>query len=223
MQKFLGISAQTDGNSFVGFGFRSDSGSRVLASNIEKGAASASILNNVNARIVDVGHSSVLMNVSAKTIRCGKNCLIYNVVDESNEGICLGDNEVLTGWSHFALNFPDMFKNMVSPFSRLAAHILGVYLPDGRNILMRSSMNVCGGKAWSEKLERNDYTFEDVYKINGDVDVQKVEDLCFVKHQGMIEYLAQCSMKSPHGDVLFSKFCENRLFANSQEFLAPAV
>lgn len=66
--------------------------------------------------------------------------MIYNIVDDSSEGLDVNNGQVLAG----------------------------VFSPDGSQMLMKSTTNIDGGRAWERQLEWNPKTFEDVYKMNAD-------------------------------------------------------
>ena len=123
-----------------------DDASCVLASTVLSGGTiESSVLTNVNAQSVEVS-GSILMNVTARSIK-GKNCIVYNVVDDSEEGLELEDGQVL----------------------------VGVILPSGEKLRMKSSIDTDGGKSWKVKVHDNAHTFEDVYKLNGDANVAELE------------------------------------------------
>lgn len=160
----------------------------VLASQVLDGKISKSVLSNVCSLSVDV-ESSLLMNVSARTIKA-KNCLIYNVADDSEEGINLEDGTVLAG----------------------------VFLPGGEKMIIRSKLDVDGGKFWKEVLECNLHSFEGVYLLNTDVDVRIIES-------EMLEEMNRVASAFRH--ALEGKIREVHRFSvdtsSSQDVLPPAL
>ena len=145
LRRFLGIEADRRAGSSTG-GATVDDASCVLASTILSGGnVKASILTNVNAKSVDVD-SSILMNTTARSIK-GKNVIVYNVVDDTEEGLVLDEGTVL----------------------------VGVILPNGDKITMKSHIDFDGGQKWKEQLPDNKHSFEDVYKLNGNANVSELE------------------------------------------------
>ncbi|MDB3902351.1 hypothetical protein N9362_00175 [bacterium] len=145
LRRFLGIAQDRTAGSTLG-ACKVDANSCVLASKVLAGGdIGSSVLTNVRARDVSVS-DSILMNVTARSIT-GKNCIVYNVVDDSAEGLTLEDGDVL----------------------------VGVILPSGERIRMRSNIKTDGGDAWKEIVHGNARTFEGVYLLNADADVVALE------------------------------------------------
>jgi hypothetical protein len=109
-----------------------DATSVVLSSRILAGTVRSSVCTNVNCNEANID-GTVLMNVTAKKIS-GKGCILYNVVDDSNEGLALPDGTVRAD----------------------------VYMPGAAKIVVMSTMDTDGGKAWKVVLEGNDKSFEEV-------------------------------------------------------------
>ncbi|EKX34779.1 hypothetical protein GUITHDRAFT_119090 [Guillardia theta CCMP2712] len=122
-----------------------DASSVILASDIKSGKIESSVCSRVTAVDVKVS-DSILVNVVAKKI-VGKNCILYNVVDDSEEGIVMEDGEVRAD----------------------------VFIPGKEKIVLRSRLDVDGGKAWKVKLDQNTMSFESVYEANCDVDVVEAQ------------------------------------------------
>jgi len=135
-----------------------DASSVALESKIARGAVSASVLSHVRAVNVDISNS-LLMNVTAKNIRA-HNCVVYNVVDESDEGLILPDGSVFTNVFIPAVNGKGSHK-----------------------LVMSSSTATCGGKVFKQKLTPNPYSFDDVYKLNADVDVAAAYAMSSAAHR----------------------------------------
>uniref|UniRef100_M4BTH2 RxLR effector candidate protein n=1 Tax=Hyaloperonospora arabidopsidis (strain Emoy2) TaxID=559515 RepID=M4BTH2_HYAAE len=127
----------------------------VLNSEIEFGDIKRSVLSGVYAKEVNVT-GSILINVTARSITA-PNCVVYNVTSDEVDGLCLEDGSV----------------------------VVGVLLPDGMKVVMRSNMNVCGGQAWKTVLEENQHSFEKIYELNADANVSKLEKLIQDEHLKM--------------------------------------
>merc|ERR1712137_1248215 len=127
----------------------------VLNSEIEYGDIKRSVLSGVYAKEV-VAEGSILINVTARSITA-PNCVVYNVTSDEADGLCLEEGSV----------------------------VVGVLLPDGKKVVMRSSMNVCGGQAWKTVLEENQHSFENIYELNADANVSKLEKLIQDEHLKM--------------------------------------
>ncbi|KAG7395083.1 hypothetical protein PHYBOEH_004235 [Phytophthora boehmeriae] len=124
----------------------------VLNSQIEVGDIKHSVLSGVCAREVNAD-GSILINVTARSITA-PNCVVYNVTSDEADGLCLEEGSV----------------------------VVGVLLPDGKKVIMRSSMNVCGGKAWKTVLEENEHSFENIYELNATANVSYLEKLIQAEH-----------------------------------------
>ena len=118
------------------------------------GAVRNSILCNVRCRYVDAD-GCILINVTADSIIARPGSIIYNIADESECGLDLSEGQVLTG----------------------------VFANDGSQTVMRSATEIDGGKAWSEHLEWNPKTFEDVYNNNTNADPIALERIIADKHK----------------------------------------
>ena len=130
-------------------------GSICLASKIQSGILNSSIASSVNSTVCNVTNC-ILINVTAKSI-AAKNCVIYNVVDDSDEGIVLPDGAVMTN----------------------------VFLPSKPKLVQMSSVTTDGGKMFKSKITLNQFSFDDVYKMNQSVDVQKAYDIGAAAHDAL--------------------------------------
>lgn len=110
------------------------------------------VLVNVKAPYVDVD-DCVLVNVtSCRPISGKKGGVLYNVADGNSAGaLNCGDGVVRA----------DVFVPEKGG-SRSAG---------AKQIQVRSRLDIDGGKAWKEKVESNDYSFEEVHKMNKEVNV----------------------------------------------------
>ena len=85
-----------------------------------------------------------LINVSAKKVQAD-GAILYNVVDDSDNGVVLGEGDV-------------------------RADIVTV---SGKKITMLTNLKQDSGKAWKVLLEGNTHTFEDIYKMNLGTDISE--------------------------------------------------
>ena len=100
------------------------------------------------------------MNVTAKKVT-GNNCILYNVVDDTEAGLYLPDGTVRAD----------------------------VYLPGQPKIIVMSTLDTYGGKAWKVVLEGNDKSFEDVYKTNGPLDIFDCQKVLVLAKQKVLQTL----------------------------------
>jgi len=137
-----------------------DPASIVLSSKIGAGSVRSSVCTNTNCDEANI-HNSILMNCTLRNVT-GNNCILYNVVDESPAGLSLPDGTVRAD----------------------------VHLPGQPKIIVMSTLDTDGGKAWKVVLEGNDKSFEEVYKTNGPLDImecQKVMELAKNKLVGELK------------------------------------
>lgn len=139
---------------------KSDTLSVISFSSLEKADITKSVINNACCRSL-VSDTSILVNVTANSIKTGKNCLIYNVLDDSEEGLVLADNEVL----------------------------VGIFDGDGKQRLIRSTLAYDGGKYWKEAITKDQPSFETIYKENLSADVNEIEQIMMKKHHTEIKRL----------------------------------
>ena len=136
-----------------------DAGSVVLASKISAGSVRRSVCTNTNCDEAVIS-DTVLMNVTAKKVT-GNNCILYNVVDDTEAGLSLPDGTVRAD----------------------------VYLPGQPKIIVMSTLDTDGGKAWKVVLEGNDKSFEDVYKTNGPLDISECQKVLVLAKQKVLQTL----------------------------------
>jgi hypothetical protein len=60
--------------------------------------------------------------------------------------------------------------------------LVGMELPNGEKIQMKSHLSVDGKTAWDEAIKGNAYSFGGVYKANGTADPAKIEQSYLVDH-----------------------------------------
>jgi len=123
-----------------------DGVSRTFATKAKSGSISTSVLSNVQTSDIQV-EGAIVVNCVAKSIKAGKGAILYNLVDDSDAGIVAGEGEV----------------------------IVAVTDESGESMLLKSRMDIDGGKAWKQKLDMNELSFEDVHKKNRDANIGEIE------------------------------------------------
>jgi len=118
-----------------------DDASVILSSTIKAGSVKDSLCTRVTVNSLEA-EGSILVNVCAKKV-VAKNCILYNVIDDSEDGIVMPDGGVRAD----------------------------VFMPGHDKVVIKSTMETDGGKAWKVCVEGNSKSFEDVYKANGSVDI----------------------------------------------------
>jgi len=86
------------------------------------------------------------VNCAAKKITAGKGCILYNLIDDSEGGIVATDGQVMVAVTDEA----------------------------GSSKLLQSRMDIDGGKAWKQKLDVNEMSFEDVHKSNKNANIREI-------------------------------------------------
>lgn len=124
----------------------------VLNCEFAQGSIAHSVLSGVCAREVNA-EGSILINVTARTISA-PHCVVYNVTCDEAEGLVLEEGAVL----------------------------VGVLLPNGEKVVMRSNLETCGGEAWKTILEENEHSFESIYELNAHANVSQLEKLIQDQH-----------------------------------------
>jgi hypothetical protein len=116
-------------------------------------ASSGCIANSCLAKVSATelhAEGAVLANVRARKIVAARGAVAYNIVDESEEGITLAENEVRVGVFTLDADLPyfEMKSNVAE---------------------------VDGGKKFQERVCGNQYSFQEVYDLNVGVDVLACE------------------------------------------------
>jgi hypothetical protein len=140
LRQFLGLS---DTERVVGSTMSStvvDESSCVLSCSSNSGTVATSCLSNVTTLSLDV-ESSLLVNVTAKRISA-KSALLYNVVDESEEGIVIGEGQARAD-----------------------------VLIRGERVILLCDIEHDGRVSWKVTLPNNTMSFEEVWKSNQTQDV----------------------------------------------------
>ncbi|GMI07536.1 hypothetical protein TrLO_g8252 [Triparma laevis f. longispina] len=145
LRAFLGIDSRLM-NSDCG-GANIDEVSHIFSSTIKGGDISSSVISSVKSSGVEA-QGAILVNVSAKKIKAAPGSIAYNIIDSSEEGITLGEGDVLVG----------VFDN------------------DGNVTNIRSNVSIDGGKMWNEAVQGNQLSFEALHTANKNSDVTAIED-----------------------------------------------
>ena len=91
---------------------------------------------------------AIIVNCVAKKIKAGKGAILYNLIDDSLEGIAAEPGEIMVSVTNEA----------------------------GESMLLKSRMDIDGGKAWKIKLDMNEMSFEDVHeKKNKDANIREIQ------------------------------------------------
>merc|ERR1712154_17206 len=145
MMKFFNITSRQMNSTVKNV--QMDQYSCIFSSKLSSCSITKSLLANVQASHVQASNS-IIVNCTAKNIVAPNRCILYNVADDSQEGIILTkEGEVL----------------------------VSVVDESGNTMLLRSNLDICGGKAWKTILDGNTLSFEDVHSLNINVDVVKIE------------------------------------------------
>ena len=124
-----------------------DESSCVFGSVIKSGTISNSAIAGVQSPHVEAD-GAIIVNCVAKKIVAGKGAILYNLIDTSDDGIVAAPGDV----------------------------IVEVTEESGDSMILKSSMDIDGGKAWKQKLDMNEMSFEDVHKKNKDSNVTAIEE-----------------------------------------------
>ncbi|KAL7581150.1 hypothetical protein ACA910_005943 [Epithemia clementina (nom. ined.)] len=125
---------------------------------VKSGSVQKSTVAGVRALEVTLD-GAIVVNCAAKKISAGPGAILYNIVDESEEGIVAAAGEVMVAVSE----------------------------EDGSSLVLKSRMDVDGGKAWKEVLEgMNTVSFEDIHKKNQMANIVAIQ----AKRQELYEKVA---------------------------------
>jgi hypothetical protein len=103
---------------------------------------------------------AILVNVTATRIKVAPGCMVYNVVSTDPEGIVIDKpGSILTSTLQASGNNG---ANMVS---------------------MKSHLDLDGGKVWKTKVLDNNFSFEEIYNLNGAVDVSAMDKIGIEMHK----------------------------------------
>ena len=144
-----------------------DDQSVVLKSVIQNGSIRNSVISCVNCLQIEA-EGAILVNVTARKIKAGKGAILYNIIDDSEEGVTVNEDGV----------------------------VVSVFEEDGSDALVKSSMEIDGGKAWSLQLPDNSLTFEQLHNENKGANVSLIEIARNRKHEEQIKAYSLPSSKS---------------------------
>ena len=144
-----------------------DDQSVVLKSVIQNGSIRNSVISCVNCLQIEA-EGAILVNVTARKIKAGKGAILYNIIDDSEEGVTVNEDGV----------------------------VVSVFEEDGSDALVKSSMEIDGGKAWSLQLPDNSLTFEQLHNENKGANVSMIESARNRKHEEQIKANSLPSSKS---------------------------
>lgn len=143
---FFGLTSNTMESS-LGADVKLDKVSKVFASRISSGSICRSLISAVHT-IDALLHGSIIINCTAKKIAAEKNSIVYNIIDKSENGITVGEGEVLVGLMN----------------------------KDGNMVTLSSKLSLCGKFHWKKVVEGNLMSFEQAMYKNLKVDIVKVEN-----------------------------------------------
>jgi len=90
---------------------------------------------------------AIVVNCTAKKIVAPKGSILYNIVDDSDEGIVVGEGDVR----------------------------VSVMNENGNDMVVKSHLSVCGGNSWKSIVEDNSMTFEAIMIQNSGTDIGAIE------------------------------------------------
>ena len=146
LRRFFGVTARQINSKMEGVAV--DDSACVFSSTAKSGSVGAHVsMAAVEAQEVQIGEKAIVVNCCAKKIVAGRGAVLYNLVSDSDDGIVAGDGDV----------------------------IVSVTDTEGKSMLLKSKIDICGGKAWKSVLDGNSMSFEEVHKKNRDTDISTIE------------------------------------------------
>jgi len=146
LRRFFGVTARQMNSEVEGVTV--DDSACVFSCKVKSGSIGANVsMAAVEAQEVQLGDNAILVNCAAKKIVAGKGAVLYNLVSESEEGIVAEDGDV----------------------------IVAVTDTDGKSVLLKSKIDICGGQAWKKVLDGNSMSFEEMHKQNRESDISLIE------------------------------------------------
>lgn len=146
LRSFLGIAGATTKEFDSTTGTGTVDNSYVFLSKIAAGSVEDSLLSSVAAPTIQANGAIVVNCASTKSIQAGKGSILCNIIDIAGDGIVAEDGEV----------------------------VVGVTDESGATSLLRSRMDIDGGKAWKIKLNMNESSFEEVHKKNKNANIGEI-------------------------------------------------
>lgn len=153
LRDFFGVTKRISGST-ISDSVKICDASCVFASEANNGSISGSVLSCVHCGEIDA-NGAILVNVTAKSIKAAKGSILYNVVDDSEEGVVVGEGEVRVG-----------------VFDKL-----------GGQSVVNSSLAIDGGKVWKEAVAGNANSFEGIHSENRNSDVAEIENQRLSAHK----------------------------------------
>lgn len=124
------------------------------------------MLSNVRCKYIEADHC-VLINVTADRIIAPRHSIVYNLIAK-------GDGEE---------NDPVTPKSSGSYLILQPGEVhVGVFDADGRMTIMRSNMDIDGGKHWETQVAGNVMSFEEVHDYNADACPKSLEKVIADSH-----------------------------------------
>lgn len=167
MRKFFAVDKRVSDDSSLGE-CKVDATSVVTQTTTMSGSIASSVTSEVCCKDISAD-GAVLVGVFAKKIKAAKGSVAYNIVDESEDGLVLGENEVKVG-----------------VFSTSSWSLLG---GSSHYLEIKSDLATDGGKAWKEKVHGNSDSFEDIYNRNIGIDVSACAEKSLAARQDLKKLL----------------------------------
>ena len=146
LRRFFGVTSRNMNSEVSGVAV--DESACVFSCKAKSGSVGAhAVMASVEAEEIQIGENAIVVNCVAKKIVAGKGAVLYNLVSESEEGITAEAGDV----------------------------IVSVTDTEGSSMLLKSKIDICGGKAWKQVLDGNSVSFEEVNKQNRNADVSAIE------------------------------------------------
>jgi len=164
LKTFLGISGTGTKviDSKVSDAVTVDDNSYVFSSVIKSsGTISKSLVSSCCANEMEIGEGSIVVNCSTtKKIKTGKNCILYNITSENDDIVATEDGTVVV--------------NVMSAGGDSGEGGAAASATGESSVLLKSNIDICGGKSWKRKLDCNSMSFEEVHKKNKMADITKI-------------------------------------------------
>jgi hypothetical protein len=117
-----------------------------------------SVVSNVRCKYIEADNC-VLINVTADRIIAKAGSIIYNLIDHEANSEANSSGSISEGG----------IKHSRSELRLLDKEVrVGVFSDDGSQAVVRSHLDIDGGKVWETKLEGNHASFEDIHGSNKD-------------------------------------------------------
>jgi hypothetical protein len=145
LRKFLGVTSHHV-DSVLLPGVTVDEASYAFGSKAKTGSITNSILAQVQAAEINAD-GAIIVNCAAKKITAGKGAILYNLIDDTDEGIVAAPGQVMVATTNEA----------------------------GVSTVLKSHLDIDGGKAWKIKLDDNALSFEDVHAQNKNSNIGEIQ------------------------------------------------